>query len=71
MTRYLIVTEETGAGYSAYSPDVDGCVSTGPTREGVERNMRGAIEFHLDSLRQEGLEAPQPLTYSAYVEVPA
>ena len=71
MKRYLIVTEETGAGYSAYSPDVDGCVSTGRTREEVERNMREAIEFHLDGLRQEGLEASQPHTYSAYVEVPA
>jgi len=71
MKRYLIVIEETGAGYLPYSPDLDGCVSTGRTREEGERNMREAIEFHLDGLRQEGLEAPQPLTYSAYVEVPA
>jgi predicted RNase H-like HicB family nuclease len=58
MKRYLIVIEEAGTGYSAYSPDLDGCVATGETREEVERNMREAIEFHLDGLRQEGLEAP-------------
>ena len=60
-----------GRGILAYSLDLDGGVSTGRTREEVERNMREAIEFHLDGLRQEGLEASQPHTYSAYVEVPA
>ncbi len=71
MKKYLIVIEETGTGYSAYSPDLDGCVSTGGTRDEVERNMRLAIEFHLEGMRLEGLEAPAPHTYSAYVEVPA
>ena len=71
MKRYLIVIEETDTGYSAYSPDLDGCVSTGRTREEVERNMREAIEFHLEGLRLEGLDMPQPHTYSAYVDVPA
>ena len=69
MKKYLIVIEETSTGYFAYSPDLEGCVATGKTREDVERNMREAIEFHLDGLRQEGLEASQPHTYSAYVEV--
>lgn len=71
MKKYLIVIEETSTGYSAYSPDLDGCVSTGHTREEVESNMREAIEFHLEGLRLEGLEVPAPHTYSAYVEVPA
>ncbi|HUU13949.1 MAG TPA: type II toxin-antitoxin system HicB family antitoxin [Terriglobia bacterium] len=71
MRRYLAVFEETGTGYSAYSPRLDGCVSTGRTREEVQRNKREAIEFHLDGLRHEGLEVPAPHTYSAYVEVPA
>ncbi len=71
MRKYLIVIEETPTGYSGYSPDLDGCVSTGRTREEVERNMREAIEFHLEGLRLEGLEFPAPHTYSAYVEVPA
>jgi len=56
------VIEKTGIGYSACSPDLNGCVSTGRTREEVERNMREAIEFHLDGLQQEGLEASQPHT---------
>jgi predicted RNase H-like HicB family nuclease len=71
MKKYLIVIEETSTGYSAYSPDLDGCVSTGRTREEVQRNMREAIEFHLEGMRLEGLAAPEPHTYSTYVEVPA
>jgi predicted RNase H-like HicB family nuclease len=71
MKRYLIIVEETGTGYSAYSPDLPGCVSTGHTREGVEHNMREAIEFHLEGMLLEGIEVPAPHTYSAYVEVPA
>lgn len=69
--RYLIVIEPTGTGYSAYSPDLAGCVSTGVTREEVERNMHEAIEFHLEGLRQSGYEVPEPGTSSAYVEVEA
>jgi predicted RNase H-like HicB family nuclease len=71
MRKYLIVIEETDTGYSAYSPDLAGCVSTGRTREEVEKNMQEAIEFHLEGLRLEGFEVPAPHTYSAYVEVPA
>ena len=56
--------EETTTGYSAYSPDLDGCVSTGRTRAEVERNMREAISFHLNGLRMEGMEVPDPHTYS-------
>jgi predicted RNase H-like HicB family nuclease len=71
MKKYLIVIEKTPTGFSAYSPDLDGCVSTGATREEVEQNMREAIAFHLDGLREEGQAAPEPHTYSAYVELPA
>jgi predicted RNase H-like HicB family nuclease len=69
MKKYLIVIEKTSTGFSAYSPDLDGCVSTGATREEVERNMREAIAFHLDGLREEGQAAPEPKTYSTYVEL--
>jgi predicted RNase H-like HicB family nuclease len=69
--RYLIVIEKTGTGYSAYSPDLDGCVATGSTRQEVERAMREAIEFHLDGLRRDGQPAPLPNAYSTYVDVPA
>lgn len=67
--QYLIVIEKTETGYSAYSPDLLGCISTGATREEVEQNMHEAVEFHLDGLKLEGLEIPQPTTSSAYVEV--
>jgi predicted RNase H-like HicB family nuclease len=71
MKKYLIVIEETQTGFSAYSPDLPGCVSTGRTRQEVEQNMREAIAFHLDGLREEGQTVPKPHTYSAYVELPA
>ncbi len=69
--KYLVVIEKTQTGYSAYSPDVLGCVSTGTTLEEVNQNMQEAIEFHIDGLVEEGLEIPKPSTYSAYVEVAA
>ncbi|HOC43053.1 MAG TPA: type II toxin-antitoxin system HicB family antitoxin [Thermoanaerobaculales bacterium] len=69
--RYLIVIEPTSTGYSAYSPDLEGCVATGATRDEVERNMRGAIEFHIDGLQADGLEVPEPRSSSAYVELEA
>ena len=69
--KYLVFIEKTQTGYSAYSPDVLGCVSTGATLEEVNENMQEAIEFHIDGLIEEGLEIPKPSTYSAYVEVAA
>jgi predicted RNase H-like HicB family nuclease len=69
--RYLIVIEQTSTGYSAYSPDLEGCVATGATRDEVERNMREAIEFHIDGLEADGLEIPPPRSDGVYVEVEA
>jgi predicted RNase H-like HicB family nuclease len=60
MKKYLVVIEPTQTGFSAYSPDLPGCVSTGRTREEVERNMREAITFHVDGLREEGQPVPEP-----------
>jgi predicted RNase H-like HicB family nuclease len=71
MKKYLIIVEETETGYSAYSPDVPGCGSTGETKEEVERNIQEAIEFHLEGLLEEGYEIPEPSSYSAYIEVAA
>lgn len=71
MKKHLIVIEPIKTGFSAYSPDLPGCVSTGRTREEVEHNMREAIAFHLDGLREEGQAVPEPQTYSTYVELPA
>ena len=71
MKKYLIVIEQTGTGFSAYPPDLDGCVATGRTREEVETQMREAIAFHLDGMARSGEPIPEPHSYSAYVEVPA
>ena len=71
MSRYLIVIEQTATGFSAYSPDLQGCVSTGRTRDDLEAAMREAIEFHLDGLRQDGTPIPKPSASAAYVVVAA
>jgi predicted RNase H-like HicB family nuclease len=67
--KYLIVIEKTSTGFSAYSPDVPGCVATGESREDVEREMTEAITFHLEGLKQEGRQLPPSSTSAAYVEV--
>ena len=67
--KYLIVIEPTETGFSAYSPDLPGCAATGATRQECEANMREAIEFHLDGLREEGEPIPEPATSAAFVEV--
>lgn len=67
--KYLVVIEPTGTGFSSYSPDLPGCVSTGATRSDCESNMREAIEFHLDGLREQGEAVPAPETSAAFVEV--
>jgi predicted RNase H-like HicB family nuclease len=71
MKKYLIVIEKTASEFSAYSPDLPGCVSIGHSQEEVEKNMRDAIAFHLDGLREEGQPVPEPQSYSAYIELPA
>lgn len=69
--KYLIVMERTATGYSAYSPDLPGCIATGGTRDEVEREMKEAIGFHLDGLKAEGVAIPEPSSLSSYVEIPA
>jgi len=71
MQRYLIVIEPTATGYSAYSPDLAGCVATGPSQVDVERTMREAVEFHLEGLRADGQPIPSGGTFATYVEVAA
>jgi len=71
LIKYLVVIEETIAGYSAFSPDLPGCVATGSSKEEVEKNMKDAIAFHLEGMDQEGLEVPKPHSFSTYLEVPA
>ena len=69
--KYLIILEKTSTGYSAYSPDLPGCVSAGDTAEDTETNMREAIEFHIEGMLQEGLSIPAPQSRASYVEVAA
>jgi predicted RNase H-like HicB family nuclease len=71
MNRYLIVIEQTSTGYSAYSPDLPGCVATGATREEVKREMHDAIEFHIEGLRLAGETVPAPSSQAAYCDVAA
>ena len=68
MSRYLIIIEETATGYSAYSPDLPGCVAAGKARDSVEREMHDAIEFHLDGLRRAGEPIPAPRSQASYCE---
>ncbi len=69
--RYAIVVEKTDNNYSAYVPDLPGCVATGHSIEEVEREIREAIEFHIEGLREDGLPIPQPASTVEYIEVEA
>ena len=69
--RYAIVIEKAESNYSAYVPDLPGCVATGATIEEVEVHIREAIEFHLDGLREDGVVIPQPASRVEYVDVAA
>ena len=71
MSRYLIIIEATSTGFSAYSPDLPGCVATGGTREEVEHEMRDAIEFHIEGLRLAGRQIPEPKSQASYCEIAA
>ncbi len=66
--RYAIIIEKTQNNYSAYIPDLPGCVTTGKTIQEVEENIKEAISFHLEGLQTEGLPIPQPTTECQYVE---
>ncbi len=69
--RYAVVIEEAVNNYSAYVPDLPGCVATGATAEEVETQIREAIAFHLEGLRADGLPVPHPSSRVEYVEVAA
>lgn len=66
--RYAIVIEKTPKNYSAYVPDLPGCIATGPTRAKVLRLIREAVRLHLDGLREDGLPIPKPTSICEYVE---
>jgi predicted RNase H-like HicB family nuclease len=66
--RFAIVIEKAEGNYSAYVPDLPGCVATGPTVEAVEREIRDAIRFHIEGLEQDGQPVPIPTSLAEYVE---
>jgi len=66
--RYAIVIEKAESNYSAYVPDLPGCVATGATVAEVESEIRDAIRFHIDGLKEDGLPVPQPTSIADYVE---
>lgn len=67
--KYLVVFEKTANNYSVYVPDLPGCIATGKTREEAERNIREAIAFHIQGLREDGMDIPPPQTFAEYEEV--
>jgi len=66
--RYAVVIEKAGSNYSAYVPDLPGCVATGETVAHVETEIRDAIRFHIEGLQADGIEVPQPTSIAEYVE---
>jgi predicted RNase H-like HicB family nuclease len=67
--KYLVVIEQTATGFSAYSPDLPGCIATGGTVEEVQGNMRDAMEFHLEGLAEAGQAAPPPTAQAVTLEL--
>jgi predicted RNase H-like HicB family nuclease len=66
---YLIIIEKTSTGYSAYAPDLPGCIATGKTLDVVRRRMREAVEFHIEGLREEGMPVPEPSSAAMFFEL--
>ncbi|MDR1969576.1 MAG: type II toxin-antitoxin system HicB family antitoxin [Burkholderiaceae bacterium] len=69
--RYAVVIEQAASNYSAYVPDLPGCIATGGTIEEVETQIREAIIFHIEGLREDGIPLPRPVSHVEYMEVVA
>ena len=69
LLRFAIVIEKARENYSAYVPDLPGCVATGDSAENTKHRIREAIAFHLEGMREDGLSIPEPQTSVAWVEV--
>lgn len=66
--RYAVVIEKADGNYSAYVPDLPGCIATGATVADVENEIRDAIRFHIDGLKEDGQPVPQATSIADYVE---
>lgn len=69
MRRFLIIIEKADNNYSAYSPDLPGCVATGATREEAERNMHEAVESHIRGMKEDNLPIPESYSFAEYIAV--
>ncbi|HJV35902.1 type II toxin-antitoxin system HicB family antitoxin [Geomonas sp.] len=69
MYRYLVVIEKTSTGFSAYAPDLPGCIATGETREETKKNMQSAIKLHVQGLLEDHLEVPESKSSAEYMAV--
>ncbi len=69
MKRYAIVIEKAQSNFAAYVPDLPGCVATGATVEETESLLRDAIALHIEGLREDGIEAPEPTSVVEYLEL--
>jgi predicted RNase H-like HicB family nuclease len=69
--KYLVIYEQTGTGFSAYVPDLPGCIAVGSSFEETAELMRGAMRMHLDAMRRDGDVIPEPSTRADYIETPA
>ena len=69
--RYAIVIEKAEGNYSAYVPDLPGCIATGSTVAEVETEIREAISFHLEGMREDGMPVPEPSSQVEYIDVAA
>jgi predicted RNase H-like HicB family nuclease len=67
--RYAVVIEKSNTGYGAFVPDLPGCVAVGETIQETERLIKEAIEFHLEGLKEDGVDIPLPTSVAEYVEV--
>ncbi len=63
MKKYLVIVEKTDTGYSAYSPNLQGAAQLEARGRKLERNIRDAIEFHIEALKEDGYEVPEPTSY--------
>lgn len=66
--RYAVVIEKAEENFSAYVPDLPGCVATASTVKDVEREIREAIRFHIEGMKEDGVSIPQPTSLAEYVE---
>ena len=69
--KYAVVIEKAEGNYSAYVPDLPGCIATGATIEEVENEIREAIAFHIEGMREDGVAVPEPTSQVEYIELAA